>query len=103
MTWSWRILNGILLSRGSEIIIKSYLDPKGRQFDLEMKLVDLKQQGDDNITSYIERTEALATKLLGEDFSIITATVRGMSEPAHQHWIKKECIWWEDFEFGVGI
>lgn len=28
--------------------------PKGRQFDLAMKLADLKQQGDENITSYIE-------------------------------------------------
>ncbi|MCJ1345427.1 hypothetical protein MMC31_003634 [Peltigera leucophlebia] len=74
---------------------------KGRQFDLAIKLADLKQQIDKHITSYIEREEAIATKFPEEEFSIEMATVRGMSEPAHQHWIKKECLKKEDFEFGT--
>ena len=76
-------------------------NPKGRQFNLAMKLADLKQQIDEHITSYIERAEAIATKFPGEEFSIGMATVRGMSEPAHQHWIEKECLKKEDFEFGT--
>lgn len=66
-----------------------------------MKLADLKQQEDENIISYIERAEAIATKFPGEEFSIGMATVRGMSEPTHQHWIEKECLKKEDFEFGT--
>lgn len=91
----------ILVVRFKEYYCIILRNLKGRQFDLAIKLANLKQQDYKNITSYIERAEAIATKFPREEFSIGMAIVTDMSEPIYQHWIEKKCLKKDDFEFST--
>ena len=64
-----------------------------------MRLADFRQQTDESIVDYLERTGNLVTKFPTEELDIGMATVRGINNRVHQEWIERECHRAEDFTF----